>query len=104
MSGKLPSLQVNFSDSKYKSLLRLIDMCIPDFVDEGDDSVTEPLQPTGSGAEAFKLRPTLFGQPETEYGFHDDVEDTDSRDSLFFEADDGSNNVCYLHTLGGFII
>ena len=97
MSGKLPSLQVNFSDSKYKSLLRLIDMCIPNFVDEGDDSAIGPLQPTGSGAEAFKLRPTLFGQPETEYGFDDDVEDADSGDSLFFEADDGSTNVRYFH-------
>jgi len=104
MSGKLPSLQVNFSDSKYKSLLRLIDMCIPNFNDEGEGSVIGPPKPTGRVAEGFKLRPTLFGQPETEYGFDDDVEDSNSRDSLFFEADDGSTNVRYLHIFKDCII
>ncbi|KIY52729.1 hypothetical protein FISHEDRAFT_63685 [Fistulina hepatica ATCC 64428] len=40
VAGKLPTLQVNMSDSKYKALMRLIDVCIPKF---GDESTPVPL-------------------------------------------------------------
>ena len=37
MSGRLPQLHLNFSDTKYKTLMRLLDITIPRFGD-GDES------------------------------------------------------------------
>ncbi|BGP21450.1 Vacuolar protein sorting-associated protein 13 [Rhodotorula toruloides] len=37
VSGSLPTLQLNFSDRKYKSLMRMIDVAIPHFGDEDED-------------------------------------------------------------------
>ncbi|KAI0308206.1 hypothetical protein B0F90DRAFT_1833497 [Multifurca ochricompacta] len=75
ISGKLPALQLNFSDSKYKSILRLIDATIPNF-DNGNRS----------GADSIAIAPTnyqlssgLFDLPEAEYNIDDetDYEDTE---------------------------
>ncbi|KAN0063379.1 Vacuolar protein sorting-associated protein 13 [Thecaphora frezii] len=72
LTGHLPTLRVNFSDRKYKTLMRIIDVAIPNFDgDEGGgggagsagarlDPITEELEPTdieqGSGA-----RPSVGG-------------------------------------------
>ncbi|KAG7450519.1 vacuolar protein sorting-associated protein 13 [Guyanagaster necrorhizus] len=84
VSGNLPTLQVNLSDTKYKSLMRLIDVCIPKF---GDDDT--PLAPDHATAK-FPLAPGLFSQGEQEYNLEDDAEGDDagvSRDE-FYEASD----------------
>ncbi|RDB28887.1 Vacuolar protein sorting-associated protein 13 [Hypsizygus marmoreus] len=99
VSGKLPTLQANFSDVKYKSLLRLIDVCIPKFGnDEEDTKRPPPATRTTSGG--FHLASGLFGLPETEYNVDEDGDDGNkdrdeeadtSREELFFEADDGTS-------------
>ena len=98
VSGTLPTLQVNFSDSKYKSLMRLIDVCIPHFEDQEKLQKPNMSQPRGTISGRFHL----FGFPETEYNVDTD-EDQDERDQsdsnptskeeLFFEAEDGSLQV-----------
>jgi len=90
VSGTLPSLQVNVSDTKYKSLMRLIDVCIPNF--DGDQGPPRPsLQSTRMKSEGFQLQ-TLFGQGEQEYNVDDEDDDPagDTHDDQFFEAEDGS--------------
>ncbi|KAF9459895.1 vacuolar protein sorting-associated protein 13 [Collybia nuda] len=100
VSGKLPTLRVNLSDTKYKSLMRLIDVCVPEF----DDDTSKERQSTTarSVSGAFQLPTGLFGQPEIEYNIIDDgdddseIENEDEDGSitrgedLFYEADDGS--------------
>ncbi|KIM48205.1 hypothetical protein M413DRAFT_439924 [Hebeloma cylindrosporum] len=94
VSGTLPSLQANMSDTKYRSLMRLIDVCIPHFGDE-QDTVGPALPPTRAIAGGFQLPTTLFGQSEQEYNVDDDDEGHQdnrltSQDEQFFEAEDGS--------------
>jgi len=92
VSGTLPTLQVNFSDSKYKSLMRLIDVCIPHFEDEQELQKPNMSQPR----ETIPGRFHLFGLSETEYNVDID-EDEDqldaSKEEQFFEAEDGSLEV-----------
>lgn len=99
VSGKLPTLHVNLSDVKYKSLMRLIDVCIPRFgIDEavGTSSIV-----TRTPNDGFQLSSGLFGQSETEYNVEEDGETGDedgdegpsSHEELFFEAEDGSVEV-----------
>ena len=99
VSGTLPALQVNFSDSKYKSLMRLIDVCIPHFEDEREPQKINISQPRPAISGGFHL----FGLSETEYNI-ETGEDEDEKyppdgDSVlkeeeeFFEAEDGSVQV-----------
>jgi vacuolar protein sorting-associated protein 13A/C len=100
ISGKLPSLQVNISDAKYKSLMRLIDVAIPNF-DEGGDQ-KPPQMHIDTAPLALPLSTPLFGPVGTEYNV-DDHDEADSeaasthRDDLFFEASDGSLEVDHVH-------
>jgi vacuolar protein sorting-associated protein 13A/C len=96
VSGTLPTLQVNFSDSKYKALMRLIDVCIPHFEDEQELQKLDVSQPRPTISEKFHL----FGPSETEYNVDDTDEDEHQPDSdpvlkeeQFFEAEDGSLQV-----------
>ncbi|EED79585.1 predicted protein, partial [Postia placenta Mad-698-R] len=69
VSGRLPSLQANLSDSKYKALMRLIDVAIPNF----DDAEAPTIRPT-MGPQLphnFRLPSGLFGNTETEYNVED---------------------------------
>ncbi|KAJ6604648.1 vacuolar protein sorting-associated protein 13 [Mycena vulgaris] len=101
VSGKLPSLQVNLSDTKYKALMRLIDVCIPKFgQDTAGASAPPPLVKHTSSA--FQLSSGLFSQAETEYNVYDEDDDADDDASTggedkFFEADDGSVQRPELH-------
>jgi vacuolar protein sorting-associated protein 13A/C len=100
ISGKLPSLHVNFSDMKYKSLMRLIEVCIPRFASDEASSVS-PSAAIRSSGDGFQLSSGLFGQSEMEYNVDDndnddkggDDESSMSREELFFEAEDGSPEV-----------
>lgn len=96
VSGHLPTLQVNLSDTKYKSLMRLIDVCIPKL---GGDSQAQASLPERPTAGPFQLSSGLFGQAEVEYNVDDDDEeegneDADSQKETFFEAHDGMSEVC----------
>jgi len=75
ISGKLPTLQLNFSDSKYKSVLRLIDVTIPKF-DNGGHSAIDSTAVMSAG---YQLSSGLFDLPETEYNV-DDEDYEDARD------------------------
>ncbi|KAG2072635.1 DUF1162-domain-containing protein [Suillus decipiens] len=93
ISGKLPSLQVNISDAKYKSLMRLIDVAIPNF-DEGGDRKPPQIH-IDTAPLVLPLSTGLFGPVGTEYNV-DDHDGLDSeaasthKDDMFFEASDGS--------------
>ncbi|CCL98963.1 uncharacterized protein FIBRA_00971 [Fibroporia radiculosa] len=90
VSGHLPSLQVNLSDSKYKSLMRLIDVSIPKFDDE--DSETSESRSTIAivGPQLPYTFRGLFGNPDTEYN----IEDSDDNQSTTVVAsDDGQDNL-----------
>ncbi|KIK70982.1 hypothetical protein GYMLUDRAFT_33082 [Collybiopsis luxurians FD-317 M1] len=98
VSGKLPSLQVNLSDTKYKSLMRLIDVCIPKFDDpSGNQAPARPREVPEVGN--FPLVPgTLFSQSQQEYHVDDDevgeehpanTSGSQGDDEEFFEAHDG---------------
>jgi vacuolar protein sorting-associated protein 13A/C len=77
ISGKLPTLQLNFSDSKYKSVLRLVDVTIPRF-DNGDHSA---IKSTAVMSSSYQLSSGLFDLPETEYNVeYEDYED--AKDSI----------------------
>lgn len=98
ISGHLPSLQVNLSDTKYKALMRLIDVGIPHFDEDGGDRsrLAVPLR-----SNTFKLPSGFFGASEgTEYNV-DDAEDEanegaaspqnepEDQDEEFFDAAEG---------------
>jgi vacuolar protein sorting-associated protein 13A/C len=77
ISGKLPTLQLNFSDSKYKSILRLVDVTIPKF----DNDEHSPAKSTAVISPGYQLSTGLFDLPETEY--HVEYEDyEDAKDSI----------------------
>ena len=97
ISGKLPSLHVNVSDAKYKSLMRLIDACMPKFDDNVPDST--PIA-GGNSSGGFQL-PPLFALPDVEYNLDDDgndgkVEKETSNGAQPVEAGDGIVDVCHL--------
>lgn len=70
VSGTLPSLQANISDTKYKSLMRLIDVAIPVFDKKVPSDIT--LRSSKGLSTNFQL-PTFFGRGDQEY--HVDDED-----------------------------
>ncbi|EIW72804.1 hypothetical protein TREMEDRAFT_25659 [Tremella mesenterica DSM 1558] len=52
ITGDLPELRVNFSDRKYKSLMKFIDVAIPKFGD--DEAVEKPSRSTGADHQSFR--------------------------------------------------
>jgi vacuolar protein sorting-associated protein 13A/C len=107
VSGTLPTLQLNMSDIKYRSLMRLIDVCIPHF---GDDMPKQPQVPEVPKGE-FPLSPLpptftlpgVFRAKETSYTVEDHAsvvenqkgEGEDNEDE-FFEASSGDADVSSL--------
>lgn len=76
--------------------MRLIDVCIPKF-DDGPSSEI-PASPAPKAVSSFQLPPALFRQVDEEYNVEDDDNDnadaSSSREEQFFEAEDGSIEVC----------
>jgi len=103
VSGTLPTLQLNMSDIKYRSLMRLIDVCIPHF---GDDAPKKPQIPDASKGE-FPLSPLpptftlpgVFRAKETSYTVEDQapIEENqkEDNDEEFFEASSGDADVSF---------
>jgi vacuolar protein sorting-associated protein 13A/C len=83
------------SDTKYKSLMRLIDVCVPN-LDDNDATPTTTVA-AGDNSGGFKLSP-LFAQPDAEYSIVDDSYEGDDKEpgkiDRFYEAEDGNTNVC----------
>lgn len=86
ISGKLPTLQLNFSDTKYKSVLRLVDVTIPKF----DDEIHPATDSTAGISPSYQLPSGLFDLPATEYNV-DDEDDEDAKDDHTIE--EGSREV-----------
>jgi len=106
VSGTLPTLQLNMSDVKYRSLMRLIDVCIPHF---GDDAPKKPQVPDAPKGE-FPLSPLpptftlpgVFRAKETSYTVEDQAyvvgnqkEEGEDNDEEFFEASTGDADVSF---------
>ncbi|KAL4070939.1 vacuolar protein sorting-associated protein 13 [Scleroderma citrinum] len=87
VSGKLPSLHINISDAKYKILMRLIDVTIPNFND------SEESRPVDQGPIAVPLSAGLFRSTGPEYNVEDSQPELKEGSSdfgdIFFEAKDG---------------
>lgn len=87
IAGELPELQVNFSDRKYKTLMKFIDVAIPKF---GDDAPAEHALPVLPAATRRSFRP----QPIEEYTLDDSrsimSSKTVDRDAAGRDDDDSS--------------
>lgn len=109
VSGTLPTLQLNMSDIKYRSLMRLIDVCIPHF---GDDAPKKPQIPEALKSE-FPLSPLpptftlpgVFRVKEASYTVGDDASIVENQkaeqgdnDEEFSEASSGDTDVSFLST------
>ena len=107
VSGTLPTLQLNMSDIKYRSLMRLIDVCIPHF---GDDAPKKPQVPEVPKSE-FPLSPLpptftlpgVFRTKETSYTVEDQAsivenqkEEGKDNDEEFFGASSADADVSFL--------
>ncbi|KAI0321342.1 hypothetical protein OF83DRAFT_1274656 [Amylostereum chailletii] len=82
ISGRLPSLHLNFSDTKYKSILRLVDVTIPHF----GDATSHPSS-SADGPSSFQIPSGFFSLPGVEYNLDDEEDgEGDEKDEHFFEA------------------
>ncbi|RDX55846.1 vacuolar protein sorting-associated protein 13 [Lentinus brumalis] len=119
VSGHLPTLQVNMSDTKYKALMRLIDVAIPHFDDEAEARAYSAQRPSTTqrhASGAFKIPAGFFGANTDDYAIETDDEDAQSAHSVvqaphkpethqdqgegddeFFEADPGTTNDPVIH-------
>lgn len=99
VSGKLPSLHVNLSDTKYKTLMRLIDVTIPQFGEESEKRYKPKSSPPYTDTESIvlPLSTGLFSPTALEYNVDDNQSETEYastyRDDVFFEASDGTSEV-----------
>jgi len=96
VSASLPTLQVNVSDAKYKSLMRLVDVAIPNFNGENPEPTTSPVLtveiPQNSKPSNFPLSAGIFAPKETPYMIEDDEEIAEAGGDQFFEADEGNGS------------
>ncbi|KAK7058962.1 Vacuolar protein sorting-associated protein 13 [Paramarasmius palmivorus] len=80
VSGKLPSLQVNLSDTKYKALMRLIDVSIPHFDDEqGSKAPPRPVTRPAKSGDFLPLPYVQSVEYHTDDGEDDDPENPTSK-------------------------
>lgn len=99
VSGKLPSLHVNLSDTKYKTLMRLIDVTVPQFGEESEKRYKPKSSPPYIDTESIvlPLSASLFSPTGLEYNVDDNQSETEhasaNRDDVFFEASDGTSEV-----------
>lgn len=102
VSGKLPNLHVNLSDAKYKTLMRLIDVAIPQFGEESEKHRSRPSPSYIDAEPVLPLSAGLFSPTGPEYNVDDDHSETEhassNRDDMFFEASDGTSEVIYINT------
>ncbi|CAE6434049.1 unnamed protein product, partial [Rhizoctonia solani] len=103
VSGKLPELKVNLSNQKYKGLMRIIDIAIPNFGDETEGHAGKPKAKSDGGHErpsALPMPGNVFSrQQQASYAFDDidAVTSSGNSDQDFYEADGGEINDMQLH-------
>ncbi|KAJ2927125.1 hypothetical protein H1R20_g9964, partial [Candolleomyces eurysporus] len=104
VAGTLPSLQLNLSDAKYHSLMRLIDVSIPKFDNEVVAGPTLKASDRSDSVTKYQLPTNVFRVAETEYHIEDDDDDDEAADNddseakdEFFEAESGINEQAELH-------
>lgn len=86
VSGKLPELSLNFSNIKYKSLMKIIDAAIPKL---GDPSTTpgRPPKPAIQSKSQLPISSNAFtGVKKQEYVV-DEENDDESTTSTYFDAE-----------------
>ncbi|KAF8846387.1 vacuolar protein sorting-associated protein 13 [Paxillus ammoniavirescens] len=94
VAGKLPSLHINVSDAKYKTLMRLIDVAIPQLGEQLDENERLSTQHIDKTPTALPLSAGLFSPTGPEYNVDDVQSDTgDNHDDMFFEASDGTSEI-----------
>lgn len=103
VAGNLPSLRVNFSDTKYKTLMRLIDVTIPKFDDDDAAQQTQPAKVALPRPEPPRPRRSSgplqlpFWDQTVEYNVDTDdeasVHEDTKEDDEFFEAPDAGSDV-----------
>ncbi|KAG8963047.1 hypothetical protein FRC03_003482 [Tulasnella sp. 419] len=62
VAGKLPSLNINFSTAKYKSMMRMIDVAIPKLGDEEKKPDVATIKTSTARPDAFKLPSNVFSR------------------------------------------
>jgi vacuolar protein sorting-associated protein 13A/C len=65
--GTLPQLQVNFSDTKYKALMRFVDIVIPNFQDEKNAAPSVPSLPSVRKEPNPQLQSSFYVDTHEEY-------------------------------------
>lgn len=104
VSGNLPTLQLNMSDVKYRSLMRLIDVCIPHFGDEApkkpqiregpkSEFPLSPLPPTFALPGVFRTKETAYTIDQASIREKHEEEDEEDNDEEFFEVTNGDSDV-----------
>ncbi|KAI6162193.1 vacuolar protein sorting-associated protein 13 [Pisolithus thermaeus] len=89
VAGKLPSLHINVSDAKYKTLMRLIDVGIPNLDDDSQNTANR----VDKGPLVLPLSAGLF-RSEAEYNIEDSQSIEEDRRSVqgdFFKAGSGND-------------
>lgn len=76
VAGKLPNLHINVSDAKYKILMRLIDVGIPNLDDDSQDTTAR----ADKGSVVFPPSASLFNS-DPEYNIEDSQSDEEDRPS-----------------------
>ncbi|KWU46731.1 hypothetical protein RHOSPDRAFT_14825 [Rhodotorula sp. JG-1b] len=92
ISGSLPSLQLNFSDRKYKSLMRMIDIVIPKFGDPSNAPSTRPALDSGIGHTSFarsRSRVPTVDDDDEELQINQETDSEGSETAVEEEDDDG---------------
>jgi vacuolar protein sorting-associated protein 13A/C len=96
VAGKLPSLHINVSDAKYKILMRLIDVAIPQLGEQLDENEKLSTQHVDKTPTTLPLSAGLFSPTGPEYNVDDAQSDTGANhDDMFFEASDGTSEVLH---------
>lgn len=98
--GKLPSLHVNLSDAKYWTLMRLIDVTIPQCGEDSEKHKSRSSQSyIDTESTVLPLSAGLFSPTGLEYNVEDDHSETElassNRGDIFFEASDGTLEVVH---------
>lgn len=101
VSGRLPELAVNFSNLKYKSLMRIIDTAIPKLGDDPSDSRSSAPQVQRAEAVKLPLSANAFSGPKREeYVVEEDDDKASAQgtegDDVFHDAEGGDRLVSTL--------
>ncbi|CAE6488407.1 unnamed protein product [Rhizoctonia solani] len=103
VSGKLPELKVNLSNQKYKGLMRIIEIAIPNFGDDTGGPVNKPKPKLNTGPErpsALPMPGNVFSrQQQASYAIDDVGSETSGgeSDQDFYEANEGEISDMQLH-------